>query len=115
MLKLFWLLRARMMRPRMMLSADKRLFYITDFRNRPTCWMSVGRIEGAVPEERKKDLLKGWLQVQTNDGRLYYRELLTFTFWTVKTCGALQKANLDSDEFKDYLAYHVREFGWKGY
>lgn len=103
------------MRPQIWYSADKRLFYITDKRNAPHYWMGVRQIDGDVPEDKKRDLIKGWLQVETRDGRKYYREMLPFNFWKVRSIGRGESVDVNSDEFKDYVLQHVTQFEWKGY
>lgn len=89
-------------------SLDGRYYYITLGNRLPRYWFSIEKRPGTVPDERKKDAMIGWLEIRKTNGEVYYREILSFTFFKVESAHDEQRVSLDSDEFRDYAAHH----GW---
>lgn len=89
-------------------------FYLHDFKNLARRWMSAEATEGPVSEERKKDVFEGWAEIRHNDGRIWHRKVLHFSWWELKS-GDTERADMESEMVKDYLVVAVNEDGWKGY
>lgn len=86
-------------------SVDGELYYITWGDRRPRHWLSTKPLEGPVPEEMKHGQLDGYMQVNHDDGRIYHRRTLPFTFWKVKTAHDQEPIDKDSDLFQDYVMF----------
>jgi hypothetical protein len=84
-------------------SRDGKFYYVNHALHRPTEWLSVDERPMPVPEDFKKATFSGAVEIRKRDGRSYWREVLPFSFFEVKS-GRTETISEDSDLFKDYAS-----------
>jgi hypothetical protein len=85
-------------------SLNRSYYYISTGHSRfwPRDWLSVEATPGEVPAElRKGGFLEGYVQLTLKDGTTYYRKVLPFAFYKVKS-GDVEDISVDNDLFIDY-------------
>lgn len=89
------------------ISLDDKYYYPHDYTVFPNGWW-LGRKRWDNLEEmqfQQKTGIDGKCYVQIAvDGKLFYREMLLFAFWDVKSKRELHKMDKNSEEVKDYIA-----------
>lgn len=77
----------------------------------PYCWMSVATFQEKPTGYADAILTPEAVQISCKDGRSYWRTLLPFTFWKVKS-GEEKCLERDSDLFKDFATIHLNHYNW---
>ena len=88
------------------LSNDRSLFYPVNYVGSHDFWLSYEKTPGPVPENKKSGGLfdPSHVEIQHENGQVWHRELLPFTFWKVSSNLYLtERISYGDDRIQDYL------------
>jgi hypothetical protein len=85
-------------RPTIHYSLDEQFYYVTGGGIRPRCWYSVK----TFPERFPTGMFDGGVEINTEDGRTYCRQLFDFAFFSIQG-GKRVRGSWSDEMVKDYL------------
>lgn len=89
------------------LSDDGTLFYPVDSVATNGFWLEYEKTLGPVPACKKTGGLfdPSYVEIRHDNGEVWYRKLLPFTFWKVKSSSYLtMEVSYGDDRIQDYLS-----------